>query len=190
MSYEPIVTERLILAQWTPAYRDAATVMNADPYVMRHFLAPLTRAETDAQVDRQEAALREKGFCFWAIVRRSDGRFLGLCGLKDGAPDTPIEGELEIGWRFDQHGWGQGYATEAARAAMAHGFTDPAVKRICAITTLANRESWRVMERLGMTRDLDKDFDHPMMPVGHPNRPHITHSITRAAFDALQQKAG
>ena len=184
MTYTPIVTERLILANWAPAYRDAAAVMNADAHVMRHFLAPLSRVGTDAQVDRQEAALALRGYCFWPIVRRSDGVFLGICGLKDGAPETPIEGEVEIGWRFDRHAWGQGYATEAARVALVHGFADPAVARIAAITTLANRESWRVMERLGMTPDAGADFDHPAMPIGHPGRPHITHYITRAQFDA------
>ncbi|MGL4543710.1 MAG: GNAT family N-acetyltransferase, partial [Polymorphobacter sp.] len=125
-----------------------------------------------------------RGYCFWPVVRRRDGVFLGICGLKDGAPDTPIAADVEIGWRFAQHAWGQGYATEAARAALVHGFADPAVKRIAAITTLANRESWRVMERLGMTRDFAADFDHPQVPVGNPVRPHISHFITRAAFAA------
>lgn len=183
MRYTPIITERLILNHWTPAHRDAAARMNADAHVMRHFLAPLSREETDAQIDRQEAALALRGYCFWAIERRSDGVFLGLCGLKDGAPGTPVEGDVEIGWRFDRHGWGQGYATEAARAALAHGFGDPAVPRIGAITTLENRESWRVMQRLGMTRDLQADFNHPDMPEGHQNQPHITHFITRLDYE-------
>ena len=175
-----ITTDRLVLARWTPAHRDAAAAMNADPHVMRHFAGPLTRAETDEHIDRQEAALASRGFCFWAIERKTDGVFLGLCGLKDGAPGTPIEGEVEIGWRFAQHAWGKGYATEAARAALAHGFADPHVVRIAAITTPANRESWRVMERLGMTRDFAADFEHPAMPVGHPGRLHMTWYVGRA----------
>jgi RimJ/RimL family protein N-acetyltransferase len=184
MTYAPIHTDRLILDVWSEPHRAAATEMNADEHVMRHFVAPLSRTETDEQIDRQEAALALRGYCFWAIVRREDGRFLGLAGLKDGAPGTPVEGEVEIGWRFAQHAWGHGYATEAARAALAHAFSDPAVNRVGAITTLANHESWAVMERLGMTRDLDADFDHPGVPVDSPQRPHITYWIDRASWAA------
>jgi RimJ/RimL family protein N-acetyltransferase len=186
LTYIPITTERLTLDIWSEPHRAAAADMNADAHVMRHFVAPLDRAETDEQIDRQELALSTRGYCFWAIVRRADGRFLGICGLKDGAPGTPVEGAVEIGWRFAQHAWGNGYATEAARAAMAHAFADPAVDRVGAITTLANRESWRVMERLGMTRDPAADFDHPMVPPDSPVRPHITYWIDRAGWEATR----
>lgn len=184
MNYTPIVTPRLILDAWTAPHRIAAADMNADAHVMRHFVAPLTRAETDEQIDRQEAALALRGYCFWPVVRRDDGRFLGIAGLKDGALGTPVEGEVEIGWRFARHAWGYGYATEAARAALAHAFADPQVARVGAMTTPANRESWRVMERLGMTRDFAADFEHPAVPDGHPVRPHITWWIDRARWSA------
>lgn len=174
-----IETERLILAEWRDDHRDAIAAINADPVVMRYFVAPMTRAESDAQVDRQIAAQAEHGFCFWAVERKADGVLLGLAGLKTGAPGTPIQDDLEIGWRLGQAGWGQGFATEAARAALAHGFRDPAVPRIAAITTTNNEKSWRVMERLGMVRDHRADFDHPAVPVGSPVRPHITYRILR-----------
>ncbi len=174
-----IETERLILAEWRDDHREAIAAINADPVVMRYFVAPMTRAESDAQVDRQLAAQAEYGFCFWAVERKADGVLLGLAGLKTGAPDTPIADDLEIGWRLGQHGWGQGFASEAARAALRHGFADPAVPRIAAITTASNEKSWRVMERLGMSRDPSADFEHPAVPVGHPVRPHITYFIQR-----------
>lgn len=174
-----IETDRLILAEWRDDHRDAIAAINADPVVMRYFVAPMTRAETDAQIDRQIAAQAEHGFCFWAVERKADGVLLGLAGLKVGAPGTPIQDDLEIGWRLGRAGWGQGYATEAARAALAHGFRDPAVPRIAAITTANNEKSWRVMERLGMIRDPAADFDHPAVPVGSPVRPHITYRILR-----------
>jgi len=186
MTYVPILTARLLLDFWRPEYLPAMVAMNADALVMQHFLAPLSAAESAAQYARLEASLAARGFTFWPVIRRADARFLGICGLKDGAPGTPIEGEMEIGWRFAREAWGQGYATEAARAALAHGFGDPAVARIAAITTLANRPSWRVMERIGMTRATEEDFDHPMMPEGHVNQRHITHYVSRAAFAAAR----
>jgi len=174
-----IETERLILAEWRDDHRDAIAAINADPEVMRYFVAPMTRAETDAQIVRQIAAQANHGFCFWAVERKADGVLLGLAGLKTGAPGTPIEDDLEIGWRLGRHGWGKGYASEAARAALAYGFGDPGVPRIAAITIVANEKSWRVMERIGMTRDLSADFEHPAVPADSPVRPHITYFIAR-----------
>ncbi len=176
-----IVTERLRLAAWNDTHRLPAAAMNADPVVMRWFPATMSRAETDAQIDRQIALLDRRGFTFWPVVRRSDDCFLGLAGLKEGAPGTPVEGVIEIGWRFAAHAWGQGYATEAARAALAHGFGDAAVTRIGAITAAGNTASWRLMERLGMTRDPAGDFAHPLVPLGHRACQHITYFIERGA---------
>ncbi len=174
-----IATERLLLDRWRDAYRAPAAAMNADPDVMRWFAATMSRADTDAQIDRQIAAFDLRGYCFWPVIRRADAMFLGLAGLKDGAPDTPVAGGVEIGWRFAAHAWGHGYATEAAQAAMAHGFTDPAVERIGAITAAGNRASAAVMERLGMRRDFGADFDHLLVPAGHPACRHITYFRTR-----------
>ena len=174
-----IVTERLRLDRWHDAYRAPAAAMNADRKVMRWFVSPMSRAETDAQIDRQIVALDTRGYMFWPVVRRADSVFLGIAGLKDGAPDTPVAGGVEIGWRFAEHAWGQGYATEAARAALAHGFADPAVHRIGAITSTRNTASSRVMERLGMVRDPHGDFDHPLVPAGHEICPHVSYFVVR-----------
>ena len=174
-----IATERLILDRWRDAYRAPAAAMNADRTVMKWFAAPMSRAETDAQIDRQIALLAARGFCFWAVVRRADAMFLGIAGLKEGAPGTPVEGVVEIGWRFAAHAWGHGFATEAAHAALAHGFADPAVARIGAITAAGNRRSAAVMERIGMVRDPAGDFDHPLVPAGHPACRHITYFRSR-----------
>ena len=174
-----IETERLILAEWRDDHRDAIAAINGDPVVMRFFVAPMSRTESDAQVDRQILAQAEHGFCFWAVERKADGVLLGLAGLKTGAPDTPIADDLEIGWRLGRHGWGRGYASEAARAALAQGFADPAVARIAAITTGDNLKSRAVMERIGMVRDPGADFEHPAVPVGNSVRPHVTYFIRR-----------
>ena len=174
-----IETERLRLACWRDDHRDAIAVINADPEVMRYFVAPMSRAETDAQVDRQIAAQAEHGFCFWAIERKADGVLMGLAGLKTGAPGTPIAGDLEIGWRFGKAFWRHGYASEAAQAALAHGFADPARRRIAAITTTDNVTSRRVMERIGMTYAEGHDFDHPALPSDSPVLRHVTYFIAR-----------
>ncbi|WP_084581019.1 GNAT family N-acetyltransferase [Sphingomonas azotifigens] len=156
-----IETERLLLRGWTDADRAPFHAMANDPRVMA-YIGPLqSRAESDAGIDRQRAFQAGHGHCFWALERREDGAFLGFCGLKPGAAGTPIAGDIEIGWRLATEHWGQGYAREAAAASLAWGWQHLAASSIAAITVEANARSWGLMERLGMQRVPDGDFDHP-----------------------------
>jgi RimJ/RimL family protein N-acetyltransferase len=172
-----IATERLTLRRWQESDRAPFHAMCNDPDVMAQ-LGPLqSRAETDAAIDRQNGFHDTLGYCFWAIERREDGAFLGFCGLKPGAADTPIAGEIEIGWRLARPHWGSGYAREAAQASLAWGWANLAVDHVAAITTLANLRSRGLMERLGMVRALAQDFDHPHAPDWLSA--HITYRIAR-----------
>lgn len=160
-----IRTERLLLRPWRPEDREPFAALNADPVVMRYFPAPLTREESDAFVDRIEAHFAEHGYGWWAV--QVDGEFAGFTGLNwaQGLPFTPC---LEIGWRFAERFWGHGYATEAARAALAVGLS--VAPSVVSFTAEKNEPSWRVMERLGMRRLAD--FDHPRVPEGSLLRQH------------------
>ena len=154
VGFDELRTERLLLRRWRDADRAPFAALNADPVVMEHFPAPLTRAESDAMVDRIEAHFVEHGYGLWAV--EADGRLVGFTGLawQHGLPFSPA---LEIGWRLAADCWGKGYATEAAHAALAVGLQHEA--SIVSMTILANERSQRVMERLGMRRD--GEFDHP-----------------------------
>jgi RimJ/RimL family protein N-acetyltransferase len=165
----PIRTERLILRPWRDGDRDAAWTMAQDEEVMR-YLPALDRAGSDAMVDRFMAMQAEHGHTFWVVERRADGAFLGMCGMAP--PRNPLV-EYEIGWRLARHAWGQGYAQEAARATLDWAWANRAMPAIVAITVAYNRASWTLMERIGMKRAVDEDFEHPSLPQGHPLRPHI-----------------
>lgn len=172
-----IETERLILRGWEDRDRPVFHGFCTDPRVMEHLGPPQSRAETDAALDRQNGFLRSHGYCFWAVERREDGALLGFCGLKPGAEDTPIEGEVEIGWRFGHEHWGRGYAREAAQASLDWGWTNLDAPAIAAITTIGNVRSWGLMERLGMVRAPEDDFDHPK--AIERLRAHVTYRIAR-----------
>jgi RimJ/RimL family protein N-acetyltransferase len=170
-----ITTSRLVLRGWEDRDRVPFAAMGRDPLVMATLGPLLPRGESDAAIDRQRDFQARLGHCFWAIERAEDAAFLGFCGLKPGAGGTPIEHEIEIGWRLARQYWGQGYAREAAEASLRWGFTSLGVPRIMAITTPGNDRSWGLMERIGMTRRHDLDFDHPILAAGDPLRAHITY---------------
>ena len=170
-----IETERLRLRRWEDRDRAPFHAMCNDPRVMQFLGPPLTRAQSDAAIDRQNGFLDSHGYCFWAVERRADGMLLGFCGLKPGAEATPIEGEVEIGWRLAAEYWSRGYAREAAEASLAWGWANLDVPAIAAITTVGNARSWGLMERLGMVRAPQDDFDHPA--AAEWLRPHITYRI-------------
>lgn len=163
--YEEISTERLVLRTWREGDREPFAAMNADPQVMEHFPATLTREQSDAFVDRIEAHVAEHGYGLWVVERA--GEFLGFTGLSwaEGLPMSPC---LEVGWRLVAKAWGHGYATEAARAALEVGLEQ--VDSVVSFTAVVNERSWRVMERLGMVRE--SVFDHPRVPDGSPLKPH------------------
>ena len=164
-------TGRLLLRRWRDADRAPFAAMNADPVVMEHFPAPLTREQSDALVDRIEAYFDEHGYGLWAV--EADDAFVGFTGLVWQTYDAPFTPALEVGWRLARTAWGHGYATEAATAALARGLSE--VGSVVSTTALTNLRSQRVMQRLGMRRE--REFAHPRVPEGHPVRPHVLHRL-------------
>ncbi|WP_034158232.1 GNAT family N-acetyltransferase [Sphingomonas sp. ERG5] len=174
-----ITTERLILRRWRSDDVAPFHAMGQDPEVMR-YLGPIqSRDDVVAAIGRHNALQDRVGHCFWALQRREDGAFLGFCGVKLGPPGTPIADQLEIGWRLARPFWGLGYAREAAQASLDWVWAHLDAADVAAMTVPANIASWGLMERLGMTRMVDEDFDHPALAEGDPLRHHILYRIYR-----------
>lgn len=155
--------------------------MNADPLTMRFMPGVLSEAETRVLMDRLEAHHQQHGFGVWALEAPGVAPLIGYTGLQRVSFDAPFVPAVEVGWRLAPAYWGQGYATEAAEAALRIGFNDLNLDQIVSFTVPANKPSWSVMERLGMVRDPAEDFDHPRLPVGHPLRRHILYRKKRPA---------
>ncbi|MGI8612949.1 MAG: GNAT family N-acetyltransferase [Nocardioidaceae bacterium] len=175
-----LVTERLVLRRWTDEDRLTFAAMNADPAVMEFFPALLSRAESDAMVDRIEAGFAETGFGLWALERRDSARFIGFTGLAPVRHAIACQGQIEVGWRLAREAWGHGLATEAARAALAYGFDVAGLGEVMSMTAAVNTRSRAVMERLGMRRDPADDFEHPVVPPG-PLRHHVVYRLPATA---------
>jgi ribosomal-protein-alanine N-acetyltransferase len=144
---------------------------------MEHFPRTLTRRESDELVEKVEAGFEANGFGLWAVEVRATGEFVGFTGLDVPGFEAHFTPTVEVGWRLARSAWGNGYATEAARGALAFGFEEVGLKEIVSFTTPSNRRSRAVMERLGMSHDPPDDFDHPNLPPGHPQRPHVLYRL-------------
>lgn len=180
-------TERLLLRQWVDADCEPFAAMNADPAVMEHFPAPMSRVQSDALADQVAADLAARGYGMWALEVLSTGRFIGFTGLNDVRFTARFTPAVEIGWRLAQDAWHNGYASEAARAALAHGFGPAGLDEVVSFTATTNKPSQRVMERIGMARDEADDFDHPRVEAGHRLRRHVLYRMTRREWAATQQ---
>lgn len=169
-----IETARLIIRP--PAERDRAPFaeMSRDPEVMANLGPPMDRAASDAALDRMTAAHAAHGFAFWALEQKSDGAFVGLCGLLPVHFSELPADSIEIGWRLRRASWGAGLASEAARAVLDWGFAR-GMPAIIAFTATRNLASQRVMQRIGMARRADLDFDHPRLAADDPLRRHIVY---------------
>jgi len=179
-------TDRLLLRRWRAADRAPFAALNADPVVMEHFPARLTRAESDAFVDRIDATFDQRGYGLWAVEVVDDyssegdiAEFAGYVGLVLADFEADFTPAVEIGWRLAAAYWGRGYAPEAARAVVAFGFDTLALDEIVSFTAVENVRSQRVMQKIGMTRDLGEDFDHPKIPTGHRLARHVRYRIRR-----------
>ncbi|MFF2382748.1 GNAT family N-acetyltransferase [Streptomyces sp. NPDC058108] len=172
-------TDRLLLRRWRDSDLAPWAEMNADPEVREHLGDLLTREQSDASVASFREEFDRRGYGWWALEVRATGEFIGFAGLDQVEEDMPFTG-VEIGWRLARGAWGQGYASEAARTVLAHGFEALALSEILAVTTAANLRSRAVMRRIGMTRDPADDFQDPTAPEG-PLRPSVLYRIARGA---------
>jgi RimJ/RimL family protein N-acetyltransferase len=139
-------TERLLMRPLALVDADELVEMQRDPETIR-FLGPLSDREARRRLEASAQEWREVGYGRAAVIERASGRFLGRVGLKR----WPQFAETELGWALRREAWGQGYATEAARAWLDWASANVDAPYITAMIEPANARSLAVAERLGMT---------------------------------------
>lgn len=172
-----ITTPRLRLRIPEPADRPALVAMLSDPEVMAALVRDPTTERAEASLARHDGYRAEHGLGFWLV--ECEGRFAGFCGLKPGADQTPIAGELEIGWLFDRPWWGKGLASEAAGACLEWAWRHRHESRVVAITATSHVAIRAVMTRIGMHRLPGLDFDHPGYATDDAMRRSVVYAVTR-----------
>ena len=182
---KPILTQRLILRNWEERDRELFYRINSDDEVLEFFPFRRSRAEADAKMDQFRSWIAEDGYGFAAAEIAATGQCIGFVGLfdTDNLPFLP-EGTIEIGWRLAPEFWGKGYVTEAAKAWLTFGFETLGVDEIVSFAVEGNRRSTAVMQRIGMTADRSRDFDHPGIPDSHPQlRRHVFYALRRQDWE-------
>lgn len=173
----PAPTARLRLRAWRDSDLAPFARLNADAQVMAHFPSVLSRADSDGLAARIRAHFDAHGFGFWALEVPGVTDFAGFVGLARPGFRAHFTPCVEIGWRLAREHWGRGYAAEAAWAAARFGFERLGLAEIVSFTAQGNHRSRRVMERIGMTRSPDDDFDHPSLAVEHRLARHVLYRL-------------
>jgi RimJ/RimL family protein N-acetyltransferase len=179
---EHLQTDRLILRRWQDGDLEALAAINSDARTMEYFPSPLTFAQSAALLERIRRAFILRHIGFWAIELKKTGKLIGFSGLTEPTLLIHCAFCFELGYRIHHHFWGNGYGTEAASKAIEDGFTRLPIPEIFACTASSNKRSRKVMEKLGMQRELDYDFFHPGVSDGHPLKPHVLYRLTRNSW--------
>jgi RimJ/RimL family protein N-acetyltransferase len=177
-------TERLVLRTQAEGDFEQWLLHVNTPEVMA-YLGGVKEEEKIAQSFSRMREAHENGDpSFYMIVQKDGGQLVGRCGLatidSETAPDA-LRGQLQIGWTLRPEYWGRGYATEAASAWVALGFGKYGAPVVYGQTSERNVPSWRVMERLGMRRMADLDYEDPDYPP--EDNPTMVWGIAREDWD-------
>ena len=175
-------TERLRLRTWKDEDLFFLIKMNQDPRVMEYFPSLIGPKETELFVKKIEEHFKRKGYSLYAVERKDQGAFIGFIGFLDTQFQAPFTPATEIGWQLSFEHWNQGFATDGAKALIEYGFSHLMLKEIVSFTTAQNIRSIRVMEKLGMRRDLKGDFHHPKIDHASPLSKHLLYRLKTKSF--------
>ena len=170
-----IETPRLLLRDWKEEDLVPFAKMNCDSHVMKYFPKPLTKSESFHFYNRIRDEFTQYGYGLYAVEKKEDASFIGYTGFHQVPIGLDFAPGVEIGWRIRHEDWNKGYATEAAKACLLYATEHLSVKKLWSFTSLSNKSSERVMQKIGMTKIME--FPHPAIPDNHPLKEHVLYTI-------------
>lgn len=187
-SMKPITLEtpRLILRPWQEEDLEPFAKLNADSRVMEYFPSLLTKQESDQMVKKIGEHFAQHGWGIWAVSVKNGASFIGFIGLAPVRFIADFNPAIEIGWRLAHEFWGKGYATEGAKACLQFAFETLHLLEVVSFTAVQNIRSQNVMRRLGMNHQPKDDFNHPLLPEGHPLRKHVLFRLNASEYFSVK----
>lgn len=175
MTDSRLETERLIIRNWEDRDRDLFHLINSDEKVMEFFPFRRDRKFTDKKLEEIRKLNAKRGYGFMALELKANNQCIGMAGLQNAHQGNGLpENTIEIGWRLAPDHWGKGYVSEAAHSLLHFGFDKLDLPEIVSFAAERNKRSIAVMERIGMTRDPNRDFNSSRVP---DNFPHLRHHV-------------
>lgn len=151
----------------------------------------MTASDSLLYLTRNDAYFDSHGFGLWAVERKADHAMIGFAGLRlFDRPRHPLGTCTEAAWRFAYDCWGQGYATEAATAVLRDGFDRCGITTITSWASASNLHAQGLMQRLGMTRRPERDFEAPSLPKDHRLRSQVVFTADRQSWRARSPISG
>ena len=169
-----IETARLTLRGWQADDADAYAALTADPEVTRYIGGVMDPEQGWCSMALHAGHWRLRGYGHWAVERTSDCKFLGRAGLW--SPEASGWPGIEVGWTFARHAWGNGYATEAADAAMRWAWALLEAPRLISVIHPENTASIRVAERLGLAFLSEEELRGQIVSIFGIERPTGPHA--------------
>jgi ribosomal-protein-alanine N-acetyltransferase len=169
-------TQRLVFRDWKEEDLKEFRIMNKDARVMKYFTKTLTEQETDRFYNIIEDEFRNYGYGLYAVETKHNSEFIGFIGFHWANFNAEFTPCIEIGWRLKYEAWGNGYATEGAKACLKYGYETLNFNKIYSFTSKINYQSESIMEKIGMVKI--KEFEHPNISEGSSLREHVLYAIS------------
>jgi len=183
-----IETERLYLRTWQASDAKPYFDINQDQKVIEFLLGSMTMEAVNQFMNAKNQQQVERGFTLWATELKATRELIGYVGLNYTDWEAHFTPAVEVGWRLGSRYWGNGYATEGAKAALEFGFNTIGLNEIVSFTVPMNNRSLRVMEKIGLRYDPKDDFRHPKLALDHPLSQHVLYRLKKENYQRLKVK--
>ena len=175
-------TDRLILRTWVDEDLESMLAINQDPKVMEYFPELQDLETTQKLIVSINRHFEKYGYTVYATIRKDSGEFIGFIGLFTPEFESHFTSTTEIGWRLSSNHWGQGFATEGAKAVLDYAFRELKIPEIVSFTAAGNAKSIRVMHKIGLQHNEVDDFDHPKLDDESPLKRHVLYRLSREKY--------
>lgn len=179
-------TKRLVLRTWQESDVSKMYEINQDLKVMEYFPSLKSLEETERFIEGAKKHLKTHGYTLYAVDVKGGESGIGFIGLSIADFKAHFTPATEIGWRLSSKHWGQGLATEGAKAVLKYAFNKLYLSEVVTFTAEQNRRSRRVMEKIGLQHETSDDFDHPSLNEDSPLRRHVLYRLSQPSYLARQ----
>ncbi|MBT5953175.1 GNAT family N-acetyltransferase [bacterium] len=181
----PIETDRLILREFRKDDISHLVLLNQNEKVMNFFPATLNKNESLTFLLSILTSYQLRNFGLYACICKDTNQFMGFIGLSVPSFSSHFTPCIEIGWRLSPEFWNKGYATEGAKAILNYGFKELHLMEIVSFTSILNKPSIRVMEKIGMTTNKTDNFKHPKVDKKSKLSEHVLYRLSKKNFEQL-----